>query len=181
MKPVATRKELHLGMHLIIASSAIAVLMLLGIVDRVTFSTLLSNAANPLPVTIGIEHNGSAVLAVVIARKTNAGYASIINDSGEGVHVSVPSEWKRIEVTGTALTNVTEDVVLLGFTRYALPAGAGIKMLLPLAPSGLFFESPSASTAAINLQTIDLTDESVTQRTVLVKDKTLVRLWESDE
>lgn len=181
MKPVATRKELHLGMHLIIAGSAIAVLMLLGIVDRVTFSTLLSKAAQPSPVTIGIEHDRPAVLTLMIARKNISGYASIVNESSEGIHVSIPSEWKRIEVTGTALMNVTENVVISGFTRYELPAGAGIKMLLPVAPSSLFFESPSESTAAINLQTIDLRDQSVMNKTMLFKDNALARLWESEE
>ncbi len=175
------KKSLHLGMHLTIATSAILVLMLLGIVDRVTFATLGSKAAEPTPMTIGIEHEGPVTLSVLVARKQLAGYTSIINQSNETVHISVPSDWKRSEVTGVPLADVVQDIPVFGFTRWKLPAHAGIKMLMDESPASLFFDSSSLATAAINLQTIDLTNLRANSKVVLLKNQALVQLWGNEE
>ncbi len=178
-KPVI-KKGWNLGMQLAIATSAIAVLLILGILDR-TFSTQPSKAAEVLSATIGVEHEGAITLSVVVARKANAGYTSITNQSNETIHVSVPSQWKRSEVTGVPLSQVTQDIPVFGFARWTLPAHAGIKMLMDDAPTTLFFDSTSATTAAIDLQTIDLTTLSASSKVVLLQKQVLVQLWDKSE
>ncbi len=178
-KPVI-KKGWDLGMQLAIATSAIAVLLILGILDQ-TFSTQPSKAADVLPATIGIEHDGPITLVVVVARKEKAGYTSITNESDETIHVSLPSSWKRSEVTGVPLSQVTQDIPVFGFTRWKLPARAGIKMLMDAAPTSLFFDSTSATTAAIDLQTINLATLSVSSKVVLLQKQALVQLWDKSE
>ena len=180
-KASTAKKNLHLGMHLIIAGSAIAVLMLLGIVDRVTFSTLPSKAALPLPATIGLEHEDPLTLSMIVARKQSAGYVSLTNRSDALIRVSMPSDWKRSEVTGAPLSAFLQDIPVFGFTRWTIPGHAGIKMSLIDAPDALFFDSNSDTTTQIDLQTIDLADLSASSRVVLLQKQTLVKLWGSEE
>ena len=176
-----TKREWHIGMQLLIAGSAVAVLMILGIVDRVTFSTLGSLAEQPMPATIGIEHQNPVRLSIIIARKNDSGHVSIVNQSDELIHISVPSGWYRQEVSGAPLTSVVQDIPVLGFTRWTMPGHAGIKMFVPNAPAAFFFDSSSESSAEVDLQTIDLNDSSTTSRVLLLKDKALARLWGNDE
>ncbi len=182
MRAEKTKREWHLGMHLLIAGSAIGLLMLLGIVDRVTFSTLRSGASQSMPLTIGLEHKNPLTLSLVIARKSEIGYVSILSGSDEQIRISVPSTWKRIEVSGAPLSAFIQDIPVIGYTRWTLPPGAGIKMTLDNVPTALFFESPSESTTEIDLQTIDLDGSVGTEkRVILLKDKALARLWGSEE
>ena len=175
------KRSLHLPMHFAIATSAIFVLMLLGFVDRATFSTLPGKAADMMPATIGVEHDGPLTLSVLVARKEQAGYVSLANQSNADIHVSVPSSWKRSEVTGAPLAQVTSDIPVFGFTRWNLPAHAGIKMLLSEAPTSLFFDSTSTTSAEIDLQTIDLTNLHASSNVVLLQSQVLVPLWGNDQ
>ena len=179
--PVAARKELHLGMHFIIAGSAIAVMMMLGMIDHARFSTQPSRAADALPSTIGIEHQHPLKLSVLVARKVSAGYVSLISDADETIHVSVPSLWKRSEVTGAQLKDITQDIPVFGFTRWSLPSHAGIKFTLPEVPSALFFDSTSETPTSIDLQTINLTRLRAASQVVLLQSQALVKLWGENE
>jgi hypothetical protein len=173
----ASSRSSEIGMQFIIAGSAICVMLLLGAVAKNTFSTRTSDAANAVPSTIGLEHNGPLSLSILFARKEDAGYMSITNESTETIAVSLPSGWKRTEVTGTGLDNVKQEIPVFGFTRWTLPGKAGMKLLTPDVPSAVFFDSTSASTAAVDLKTIDLTTLKVDSKVVLVQQQTLVPLW----
>jgi hypothetical protein len=180
IKPAITTKparSLHLGMHLIIAGSAICVILLLGVIEKNTFATKLSNAEDAVPATIGIEHNAPLSMSILFARKEGAGYVSITNQSSETIHINLPSSWSRTEVTGTTLKEVTQDIPVFGFSRWTLPGKAGMKLLMPSAPNAVFFDSTSTSTAAIDLKAIDLTTLGVSNKVVLVQKQTLVPLW----
>lgn len=179
--PVAVAKKparsMHLGMHLIIAGSAICVMLLLGVIERNTFATRQSAAEDTMPVTIGLEHTAPLSMSVLFARKENAGYVSITNQSSETIGINLPSTWTRTEVTGANLADVKQDIPVFGFSRWTLPGKAGIKLLMPSAPDAVFFDSTSTSTAAVDLKTIDLSSLGVTNKVVLVQKQTLVPLW----
>lgn len=183
MTPIAAKpaRNLHLGMHAIIAGSAICVMLLLGVIERNTFSTLQGDAEDAVPVTIGLEHDGPLSMSILFARKESAGYVSITNQSSETIHINLPSNWSRTEVTGADLKDVTQDIPVFGFSKWKLPGKAGMKLLMPEAPSAVFFDSVSASTAAIDLKTIDLATLGVTNKVVLVQKQTLVPLWGENE
>ncbi len=174
-------KKMHLGMHLLIAGSAVGVLLLLSTIDRVHFSTLRSRAQESLPTTIGLEHDLPLKMGIVLARKASTGYASITNDSDAAIRISLPMEWQRTEVTGAPIANVTRDSPVFGFTRYSLPPHTGLKMLLPVAPDALLFESKtSIASAAIDLQTVDLGVNHSSRQIVLLQSQALVTLWEAE-
>ncbi len=175
-KAAPKARSLHLGMHLIIAGSAIAVLLLLGIIERNTFATRGTNA-EVVPSTIGLEHSAPLSLSMLFAKKDHAGYVSITNESNETIHLSVPSDWTRTEVTGADIKDVTHEIPVFGFTRWTLPGKAGIKMLQPESPAAIFFDSQSQATAAVDVKSIDLTTMSVSNKVVLVQKQTLVPLW----
>lgn len=176
----APRRSLHLGMHLAIAGSAIAVLFFLGVVERNIYATRGSNAES-VPSTIGLEHDSPLSLSVLVAKKPGAGYVSMTNESNETIHISVPSSWTRTEVTGAPLADVSSDIPVFGFTRWKLPGKTGIKMLLPETPDAIFFDSVSEATTAVDLKTIDLETSQVSNRVVLVQKQSLVELWGNDE
>lgn len=175
------KRSLHLGMHFFIAGSAIAVLLGLAFFERGTFATNPSSAKEQSPMTIGLEYASPLSLSVLLARKEGAGYVSITNQSNDEIHVSVPSEWKRTEVTGAAIEKIKPDIPVFGFTRWNLPALAGMKMLLPEVPSGILFDSVSEAVAAVDLKTIDLTTNSVSSKVVLLQKQTYVPLWGTEE
>ncbi len=174
-------KSMHLGMHLIIAGSAICVMLLLGVIERNTFATRQSAAEDIVPVTIGLEHSAPLSMSVLFARKENAGYVSITNQSSETIAINLPSTWTRTEVTGASLSDVKQEIPVFGFSRWTLPGNAGIKLLMPTAPEAVFFDSTSQSTAAVDLKTIDLSTLGVTNKVVLVQKQTLVSLWAQGE
>ena len=174
-------KGVHLGMHLLIASSAVAVLLLLGIIDRGHFSTILSRAQESLPVTITLEHTRPLKMSMIVARKPSAGYIEVSNDSDTAMHISLPAPWKRTEVTGVAMDEVTKDFPKLNSARWLLPPHAGMKMLLPSAPDAILFENDASTTAAVNLQTVDLATLETTKRVVLLQTQALVTLWTTEE
>jgi hypothetical protein len=184
-KPLtAKQRSANFVAQLVIAGSAIAVLLLLGVIDHVTFRTALGGAQGGLPVTVGVEHDGPLTLDVLFARKEHAGYASITNASDETIFISTPSSWTRAEVTGAAIADVKQAIPVFGFTRSTLPGHAGIKFMLPdEAPDSVYFDSPAktSTTAAINLQMIDLATLNATSRVVLLKDHALVQLWGASE
>lgn len=178
------RKKLRdlVGIQMIIAGSAIAVLLFLGVVSQSTFATGKSSAAELTPVTIGIEHLGPVKVGVVFARKEKAGYVALQNNSDETMYLSVPSVWHRTEVMGATLADVTSEIPVFGFVRWKLPPHSGMRMLLPSAPSSVFFDSRSDAIASIEMQMIDLTSLSSTNRVTLIqKEGALVNLWTEEE
>ena len=180
-KPSFRFGDLQIFLQLIIATSAMTVLFLLGVVDHVTFSTVPGSAADARPVTINVEHTNPITLSVLIARKEQSGYVSLVNQSNENIFVSVPSDWKRTEVTGSPISAVTQDMLVFGFTRWALPAHTGMKMMMADAPTSLYFKGNSAATAAIDMQTVDLTTLRASSRVVLVQSGAVAQLWKSEE
>lgn len=166
---------------MVIAGSAIALLLFLGVVEGGTFSTQKSAAKDRVPVTIGIEHAGPVSLATLFAKKEQIGYLSLTNRSNETIHVSVPSSWHRTEVTGAPLDQFVSSIPVFGFTRWTIPPYAGIKMLLPEAPSAVLFDSTSTYTAAVELSMVDLDTLTQSSRVVLVLKQALAPLWDRDE
>lgn len=170
------------GIQMIIAGSAVAVLLFLGVIQQSTFATGRSSAAEVTPVTIGIEHSTPVKIGVVFARKEKAGYVALQNNSDEVIHLSLPSTWHRTEVMGATLAEVTSEIPVFGFVRWKLPAHSGMRMLLPSAPSSVFFDSRSEAVASIEMQMIDLKTLSSTKRVTLIqKEGATVNLWNDEE
>lgn len=182
-KKIETKKHRSLlGIQLVIAGSAITVLLFLGVIQQSIFATNRSSAAEITPVTIGIEHQTPIKLSVVFARKDTAGYVALQNNSDETIHLSLPSSWHRTEVMGASIADITSEIPVFGFVRWKIPAHSGMRMLLPSAPSRVFFDSRSEAIASIEMQMIDLKTLSSTKRVTLIqKEGATVNLWNDEE
>lgn len=174
-------RSLHIGMHLVIAVSAVGVLFALGAVDRARFATLLSDAAPANTSTVGLVHQNPLLLSVTFARKIDGGYASFKNGSNETVSISLPYDWTLQEVSGASLDTVQAGAPTFGFTTRALPAGATLKLSMRKVPDHLFIDSVSQSTVAVSFKTVDLTGDSATAKAwvKLIRGNNLVGLWEA--
>ncbi len=166
-------------MHLSIAGTAIVALLLLGSIDPLTFATLRGEADAPREqVEIGLEFDRSVALEMLFARKGAAGYLSIENPSDSIINVSVPAAWNRTEVRGKPIADFAVGQPDFGFRRWTMPPQSGMNMLLPSAPSDLLFSSPSETTAAITLRSVDLGSSQQFINVVLLNKQVEARLWE---
>lgn len=167
----------NFSMHFLIAGIAIGVLFGLAYVEKGTFATNPSSAQDLPAATIGLEHTAPLSLSVLFARKDGAGYASITNGSNETIHLSLPSGWSRMEVTGASLADVKQEIPVFGFTRWTLPGKAGIKLMLEQSPGAVLFDSTSSATTAVDLKTVDLTTSETSSRVILVQKQSYVTMW----
>lgn len=167
------------SMHAIVAGSAALVLVVLGTVQSGLFSTSQSHATQAPAAAIAITHEGKASIDLLLARKGDAGYLSLENRSPVSVDIGLPADWQRTEVRGTDLESVHSSIPSFGFRTWTLPAGAGMKMLVPEAPRALLLENRSDDVAIVTLQGIDLVSETRTSATVLLQHQpSLVQIWE---
>lgn len=175
-------RSLHLGVHLAIAVGAVSVLLLLGLIDQRTFSTLWSEASAPKE-TVGrmvLQHSEPLSLKILLARKNDEGYLSVENLSVAEAFIEVSSDWKRIEVFGTKLSEATFDVPVFGSTRWRLPGKAGMKLLLKDVPDVLRFENSVSETAVIDVRSLDLPSLVSKTDVILVQKKRDIRLWDGE-
>lgn len=155
------------------------VLVVLGTVQSGLFSTSQSHATQAPAAAIAITHEGKASIDLLLARKGDAGYLSLENRSPVSVDIGLPADWQRTEVRGTDLESVHSSIPSFGFRTWTLPAGAGMKMLVPEAPHALLLENRSDDVAVVTLQGIDLVSETRTSATVLLQHQpSLVQIWE---
>jgi|GEM_PF-5726511 len=177
-------RSLNLGMHLVIAGSAVGTMMILGAINHDLFSTRSSDAQGIRQIikntaTIGLEYTRPSQFSMLVGRKLHAGYITFSNDSTEAITINVPSDWKLLEVSGTSLSAVITGVPTFGFTSRLIPARANLKFESSNVPDAIFFTTPSEATAAITIKTVDLSGETSTadSKVVLLKSKNLFPLW----
>ena len=173
----------QLGAQLAIAVSAMAVLALLGFVDRSIFSAALGTAKVPTTVAIdiGIEHAQPTDMTMLVARKGPLGYIELNNTSNFPLSISLPETWERSEVSGGSMWLVTQKDPEFGFVRWTIPAHMGMTMHAPQVPDEITFHSPSGFTASIRITSVDVQDSTRNERTLLFQNVTQVKLWVSEE
>lgn len=180
VKPLAPKRLSllsSLGFQVFIAGSAAVVLLALGVVSHETFGTQGSKAADDVAAGIGLEHSSPLSLSFLIARKGQAGYVNITNDSPDTIRVSVPAAWRRTEVHGAALKDVTADFPATDVVRWTLPGRAGIRMVLGAVPTNIRFDSTASSSAAVTVKSVDLSTEEIRTNVLLLKDRATTELW----
>lgn len=166
-----------LGFQVFIAGSAAVVLLALGVVGQGLFATHGSRAADTPPTTVGLEHASPLSLTFVLARKDQAGYVNITNDSPDQIRLSVPAAWRRVEVQGALLKDVTADLPDPATARWTLPGKASIRMVVGDVPDSVLFQSTSPASAAVTVKSIDLGTEQIRTDVLLLKDHATANLW----
>lgn len=155
------------------ATIGVIAIVLLGVfsVSKGNTATVTSNV-----VDIGIEHKKPLSLSFEIGVLDSMATAEFIADSDETISISVPSTWKRHEVQNASIEDVTSDPPSLGFTRWHLPAGAGISFRILSAPESILIHNPSEVPLKLDVVRVDLMTEEVVRETVLIQSDT-TKLW----
>ena len=130
---------------------------------------LMRGGSMPVTAEIVVEHTKPIVMALRLSTLTGGVIVDLKQDATEDTHVSVPSSWKRMEVQHVALSQVLSDPPGLGFTRWALPKGAGITFAAePFA--SLSMQNPSGIPLQIKLTTVDLRTHRVEKKSILLQE-----------
>ena len=127
-------------------------------------------------VDIGVEHSEPLSLSLEIGVLEGSGVAEFFSETAEQILISVPSTWVRREVKNAPIHTVTAEPPALGFTRWKLPARAGISFRVPKAPSSLILHNPTGVQMKLDLTRVDVASEQVLSDTILIQGDT-VRLW----
>ena len=164
--------------HLSIAAFACALLFLLGQVERSTFLTNRTQADTLLASEIvGIEHAGPVDVSVLVARKGEAGYVTVANESAEAIGLTLPGTWHRTEVSGAPLEQVTSELQPHGDMKWMLPGNTTIKLMLVSPPDLIEFINTAETTSQVSLTTVDLLTNASQKDVVLVLKNAKMKLW----
>ncbi len=176
--------------QLVIAVLAMAGLAALGSIDPATFSTALGNAADTVStveraatrtsIGIGLEHESSAVIDMLIARKGDIGRVDVTNATDRELKIRLPEGWARTEARGGSLWLVTEEDPEFGSVRWTLPARMTMVLSAPVSPDVITFSSQSLQPASVRVTMVDLDTQASNNHTVLFQGTATVDLWERE-
>ncbi len=169
----------NLGMQIGIAVSAMALLALLGVVDRNIFSAALGTAKDPtiVAVDIGLEHDAPTAVDMLVARKGMLGHIEVNNTSTFPLEVSLPEGWERTEVRGGSIWLVVQSDPEFGFVKWTIPAKMGMTLKTTQVPDEITFHSPSGQTASIRVTSVDIQTEERHDRSLLFQNVAQTKLW----
>jgi hypothetical protein len=136
----------------------------------------LLNSLRGNVVDIGIEHDKPLSLSLEVGILNDKASVEFFSESAETILISVPSTWVRREVKNAPIHTVTSESPSLGFTRWKLPARAGISFRVPDAPDSIVLHNPSGVQMKLDLVQVDLETEEVKRDILLIQGDT-VKLW----
>lgn len=182
-RSVRTTTGWHFGTQIAIAVSAMAVLAVLGVVDRGMFAAALGNAKHPSAVVadIGLQHDTPTAVDMLVARKGELGHIDINNTSAFPLHISLPEEWERTSVRGGSIWLVTQQDPEMGFIRWMLPAKMGMTLRTKHVPDSVVFHSPSGQTASVRVTSVDVETDQKFERSLLFQTTAEARMWTDSE
>lgn len=144
----------------------VAVLALLPLLIWGTYRALSAERAQlaRTPVEIGVEHRGSAAVAITHSVGGRTHLVDIGNEGQGEIHVSLPDTWTRGEVRGTPLASLVADAPSFGFRRWTIPPGATVTYRTPHDWRAVTIHNPTAELLRLKITTVDLTrDEADTE------------------
>ncbi|HLD63299.1 MAG TPA: hypothetical protein VI913_00190 [Candidatus Peribacteraceae bacterium] len=136
----------------------------------------LAPSLNERLADIAVEHKSPLELKLALSQRDTEGIIDIEHNGNEAVHISLPSEWVRAEVRNVALEAVLAEPPMLSFTRWTIPAGAGVRFLIQGMPDGFMLHHESDATLELKTTFVDLDADTVQTDVRLVKDGA-IRVW----
>lgn len=119
---------------------------------------------------LGIEHTQPMTLSLTLTKNDTQRMVDILNDAKETIAVSVPENWKRGEVRGATLLQITADAPSFGYIRWHLPAKASVTFATNNPFDQLNMHNPSGVLLNIRLTTVDLQKNTGDHQVYLVKE-----------
>jgi len=128
------------------------------------------------PADIGIEHTAPLSLSIDASELKGRGLIIFTANSEEETVISVPENWKRKEVRGAKIGDITSESASFGFTSWHFPPSASVTFEMPLFPSSVILHNPSSIPIKINLTKVDLNTEEVEKDVMLIQEAP-IKLW----
>ena len=129
---------------------------------------LLHNSAD-----IGIEHLSPFSLYIEVGRLSNSAMIDMYSNATEVVKISIPSEWTLREVRNATVDDIVSDEPTFGFTRWSIPANAGVSFYVPNYPETAMLHNPSGVQMKVNISNIDIEAQTVERNVLLVTDNSV--------
>lgn len=127
-------------------------------------------------VDIGVEHELPLSLLLEVGINGESAVYEFYSQSPETILLSVPSTWIRREVRNAPIHTVTAEAPSLGFTRWNLPARAGISFKVHRNPDSVILHNPSGIQMKLNMSIADVQREEVVKDVKLIQGHT-AKLW----
>lgn len=121
-------------------------------------------------IDIGVEHTQKGALTMMVTRNDISRLIEIGNDNAEAINLSVPDTWKRGEVRGATLSDVSSDPPSFGYVRWHIPAHATVVFATDHPFAHLKLHNPSGMLMQIHFTQVDLVSNTGTHDVYLVKD-----------
>jgi len=166
---------MSLRSHIIVSLGALA--LILGIATQVIEQSPRMRASLLQgTVDIGVEHSAPLSMRFEYTAREGSAIVRIAHDSNETISVSVPSDWKRGEVSGAPIADIRKDPPMFGFVRWHFPPRTSITFSLQQAPEHIVMHNPSLATLKLTTANVDLLDGTVQRDIFLIQDST-IRIW----
>ena len=122
---------------------------------------------------IGVEHASPLSLYIEVGRLSNSAMIDMYSDTTETVKISVPSEWSLREVRNATVDDIASDEPTFGFTRWSVPAHAGVSFYAPNGPESIMLHNPSGVQMKVNISNIDIEAQTVERNVLLVTNNSV--------
>jgi len=163
----------HLGIHAVIA---LAVFIGVTALSNGPLKATILEWQTEGRVSIAVEHDASAALALDISTLQGSAIIDCINEGGATLLLSLPDSWERREVRRARLEDTAPTETGLGYIRWTLPPGATLSMNVPETPAHLTLHHPSTALLKVRLSRVDLSDNTVERDTILVQGN-VAEIW----
>lgn len=121
-------------------------------------------------VDIGVEHKVKGELTMMVTRNDLLRMIDITNSNNERIDLSVPEDWKRGEVRGAKLSDVTSDAPSFSYVRWHIPAHATVNFSTDHPFAHIKLHNPSGVLMQITFTQVDLVTDGGMHDVYLVKD-----------
>lgn len=159
-----------MSLHARIAALALVLVLLWGILMQ-----LPRDRTRPLPsIDIGVEHEGSAAIALTFAVTSPAPLIDIGNEGKEPVRISLPDTWQRGEVRFVPLAAIDAKESGFGYRSWTLPPRAVLSFRAPSAWNALSVFNPSGTPLFVRVVRVNLTTSTTEHDAYIVTKEALV-------
>ena len=134
----------------------------------------LTGALQSHNVVIAMQHESPLTVSLTVATGTALKRLEFAHDGEETLLLSLPQDWRRDEVRGTALANVQSEQAGLGYVRWNLPAGSGVTFESANNWTRAVLKNPTGVPLVVKLTTVDLVNDISEYRVILMKDEEVI-------
>jgi len=117
---------------------------------------------------IGVEHMQPLAISFDIGTLAGVAVIDVLSESKETVYLDVPVAWIEREVRNVPIKDVTADPASFGYSRWKLPAGAGISFRSGSDPGRIILHNPSGISVKASVRRADLDTGGVDSNVVLI-------------